>query len=52
MIDANGYVWKDNEVVCEFEICTDGSIQWEMIRPAKAECGEYFATKEELKKED
>ena len=49
MIDENGHDWKDNEVVCAFEICTDGSTQWEMIRPAKAECVEYFATKEDAK---
>jgi hypothetical protein len=34
-------------VVCWFEICIDGSTQWEMVDPVNAECIEYFHTKEE-----
>jgi hypothetical protein len=35
------------KVVCWFELCTDGSTQWEMVDPEAAECIEYFRTKEE-----
>lgn len=35
------------KVVCWFEVCADGSTQWEMVDPAKCECIEYFHTKEE-----
>ena len=35
------------KVVCWFEICTDGSTQWEMVDPEAAECIEYFRTKED-----
>ena len=35
------------EVICWFEICVDGSTQWEMVNPANGTCIEYFHTKEE-----
>ena len=37
------------KVVCWFEVCSDGSTQWEMVDPAKSECIEYFRTKEEAR---
>ena len=35
------------KVICWFEVCADGSTQWEMVDPEKSECIEYFRTKEE-----
>ena len=35
------------EVVCWYEICGDGSTQWEMVYPSTGKCIEYFHTKED-----
>lgn len=35
------------EVICLYEICVDGSTQWEMVNPEKSECIEYFPSKED-----
>ena len=32
--------------VCWFEICADGSTQWEMVDPEAGICIEYFSNKD------